>query len=162
MSHRFPDRCGTRSHRRCRSLVRDCPGLNTASTTRTQHFGWNDLSARPRHVIHMATVIRRITSIVGFEAGSRTTTVTAEPTIGNGDGLKRVLSIFDLLNEAPSRAFIATKQQASPCRDEGAAGGKDKRTWTRSRRRRICDARRAIEGAWACSKHNLDHSESQP
>jgi transcriptional regulator with XRE-family HTH domain len=53
------------------------------------------------------------------------------------------------------------KEKASRCRDEGATGGKDKGTRARSRRRRISDARRAIKGAWARSKHNLDHSESQ-
>jgi hypothetical protein len=41
-------------------LLIPCPAHNI--------FGWDDLSPRPRHLIHMATVMRRITSIAGFEA----------------------------------------------------------------------------------------------
>src|SRR5215470_18145170 len=62
--------------------------------------------------------------------------------------------------DAQSPAFIPTERHVSRYRNEIATGREDPGTRAVSHRRGVCDPRPTVRGAWARSKHHLDHSES--
>src|SRR6516225_8499091 len=64
--------------------------------------------------------------------------------------------------DAQSPAFIPTERHVSRYRNEIATGREDPGTRAISHRRGVCDPRPTVRGAWARSKHHLDHSESRP
>src|SRR5215469_5478503 len=62
----------------------------------------------------------------------------------------------------PRPTFIPRERRVSRYRNEIATGREDPGTRAVSHRRGVCDPRPTVRGAWARSKHHLDHSESQP
>src|SRR6516162_859077 len=60
--------------------------------------------------------------------------------------------------DAQSPAFIPTERHVSRYRNKIATGREDPGTRAVSHRRGVCDPRPTVRGAWARSKHHLDHS----